>query len=54
MTVATGLGSEQPDNPVIGELADRVNEHITEVVITIAEPHQNDIDDVVVIVADQG
>ena len=47
MTFTPGLGSHQPDDSVIGERSDGVDETVDEISVVIAPPHHHRVDDVV-------
>ena len=53
VAVAPGLGREQPDDAVVGEDADGVDERVDEVAVLVAPPQHHDVDDVVVVLVDQ-
>ena len=50
--VAAGLGREQPDDAVVGEVGERVDEGVHEVAVVLAPPQQHDVDDLVGVVGE--
>lgn len=46
MPESTGLGCQQPDNPVVVEGTNRIDERIDEIPIIVSPPQHNDIDDI--------
>ena len=52
MTIASGLGSEEPHDTVIGEWADGIDERIDQVTVIFTPPQEHDIYDIVVVVID--
>ncbi len=53
MTVATGLGSQQPDLATVGEYSHGAGEDVEEVPVAVAPPQQHGVDDVVAVLIQQ-
>ena len=50
VTIASGLGCQQPDDAMVGKRADGINQCIDQVSIVIAPPQQDNVNDIVVVV----
>ena len=53
MSIATWLWREQPNNALICQEFERINEYIDQVTIVITPPQQHDVNNVVVLKVDE-
>ena len=53
MSTAAGLGRQQPDDTVVRQRGQGVDESVDEIAVAFAPPHHHGVDDVVVVLVDE-